>query len=511
MSEGTPEDRPDLTAPPASSPVEEEFIQPENPLSPVQAGDLPESLRKTVAKAGWKELTKVQSYSIPYLRAGRDIMIQSKTGSGKTGAFLLPILERLDPEADHCQALILVPTRELAQQVRKEAELLSSDTGIRTVAVYGGVGYGPQLEAFKKGAHLVVGTAGRILDHLIRSSLKVDRLKILVFDEADRMMSMGSYPDMREIASYLPKKRDSFMFSATYPMSVRRLANQFLRDPAFLSLSHDSIHATSTEHFFYEVPAMDRDRALVRLIEVENPESAIVFCNTKVRVNYLATVLQRFGYDADQLTSDLSQKARDRVLDRLRNHSLRFLIATDVAARGIDITNLSHVFNYEIPEDPESYVHRTGRTGRAGATGVAISLVTSTEKGDLKRISRRFEIDIDERALPTDEDVQALVSQRLTTLLEAKLRTRDKLQIERMKRLKPLARALSESEDEVALLAMVLDDYYQEILHAPPAVPEEDRRRGGGGKDRAEGAEGGEEEGDEEAPKKRRRRRKRSS
>jgi ATP-dependent RNA helicase DeaD len=211
---------------------------------------------------------------------------------------------------------------------------------------------------------------------------------------------------------------------------------------------------------------------MVRIIELENPTSAIIFCNTKDKVNYVSTVLQRFGYDADQLTADLTQNARERVLERVRKNNLRFLVATDVASRGIDIVNLSHVFLYEFPEDIESYIHRAGRTGRAGAAGVAISLVSLQETADLTRVSRNFKIDMEKRPTPTDEDVQAIVSQRVTALLEAKLRGRDRLQIERMRRFMPLAKSLGESDDELAVIAMLLDDYYQESLHALPVMPE---------------------------------------
>jgi len=451
------------------------LTEPENPLPGVTLEDLPPTLQQAVAHAGWTELTPVQARAIPYLLARRDVMVQARTGSGKTGAFVLPILDELDPAQAHCQALVLVPTRELARQVTREAELLGGETGIRTVAVYGGVGFGAQLDGFRQGAHLVVGTPGRVLDHLIRGSLDLDGLQTLIFDEADRMMSMCFYPDMKRIASFLPADRASFMFSATYPASVRRLAEEFLREPGFLSLSHDQVHVAETEHFYFEVPAMDKDRCLVRIIEVENPESALIFCNTKMRVNYVATVLQRFGYDADQLSADLSQNARERVMDRLRDHTLRFLVATDVAARGIDITKLSHVINYEVPEDPEGYIHRVGRTGRAGASGIAFTLVDAAERFELQRIAKRFGIDMEPRPLPSHEDVQNIVSQRLTAVLEAKLRSRDRLKIERMQRMIPLARSLSDNEDELPLLGMVLDDYYQQALYSVPEIPPEDR------------------------------------
>jgi len=426
--------------------------------------------------------------------ASRDLMVQSRTGSGKTGAFLLPIIDRIDARKDTCQALVLVPTRELAQQVAKEAELLLKGSNMRSVAIYGGVKYEPQLKALKKGAHLVIGTPGRILDHLMQRNLKLDSLKMLVFDEADRMLSMGFYPDMREVQWYLPKRHiHSCMFSATFPIHVMRLANEFLSEPEFLSLSEDHVHVADAEHVFYMVPAMKRDRSLVRLIEIENPASAIIFCNTKKMVHFVTIVLQRFGYDADELSSDLSQGAREKVLNRVRTGDLRFLVATDVAARGIDIHELSHVFQYEPPEDVESYIHRAGRTARAGATGVAITLVADiSERTQLDRIVKRYGIKMDERQLPTDEDVTAVVSERVTTLLEAKLRARDNLKTERMRRFAPLAQKWTESEEGQILLAMLVDDFYQESLHGPqlpPAAAAQPRRgervQSGSGKDRS--------------------------
>jgi len=446
-------------------------------LPEVTLNDLPTSWKEAAARAGWTELMPVQSKAMPYIMAGRDLMVQSRTGSGKTGAFILPILERINPLQDNCQAMILAPTRELAQQVASDAKVLAGDTGVRVVAVYGGTKYGPQLEAFRKGAHLVVGTPGRILDHLLRKSLTLDNLKILVFDEADRLLSMGFYPDMRQVQSYLPSSRrvDGFMFSATFPPRVMGLASRFLHEPDFLGLSSDNVHVAETEHIYYIVPGMDKDRSLVRIIEIENPDSVIIFCNTKARVTYVATVLRRFGYDADEISSDLSQAAREKVLTRVRQGELRFLVATDVAARGIDIHDLSHVIQYEPPEEAESYIHRSGRTGRAGAKGEAISLVDVIEKAKLNRIAQRYHIDMQERPLPSDEDVAAIVSERATVLLEAKRRERDKLKAERMQRFIPLAQELSEDEDGLPLLAMLLDDYYQQALHKPPTPLEPER------------------------------------
>jgi ATP-dependent RNA helicase DeaD len=462
------------------------LVEPENPLPSTSIADLPELVRAAVASVGWFDLTPVQSHAIPYVLQKRDMMIQSRTGSGKTGAFILPLLADIDPALKGCQAMILVPTRELAQQVTTETTRLAKGTGVQCIGVYGGVGYGPQLEALEQGVQIVIGTPGRILDHLMRGALRLSGLHYLILDEADRMLSMGFYPDMKDIERYLPRKRSGFMFSATFPVTVRRLAAQFLNKPDFLSLSRDVIHVADTQHLYYDTPAMDKDRCLVRIIEIENPESAIIFCNTKNRVNYIATVLQRFGYDADQLTADLRQSQREAVLGRLKKKSLRFLVATDLAGRGIDITELSHVINYEIPEDPDSYIHRTGRTGRAGAAGIAMSLTAGSEFQELMRISKRYGIDMEQRELPSEEDVQNIGSQKMVALLEGRRRRCDKPQQERMKRFLPLVRQLMENEKDHDLLAMILDDLYQEDLHALP-VPDGSGKKNGATPDREAG------------------------
>jgi ATP-dependent RNA helicase DeaD len=448
--------------------------KPMNPLPDVTLEQLPVRLRDAAARAGWTVLMPVQARGIPYLLAARNMMIQARTGSGKTGAFVLPMLERLDAARRHCQALILVPTRELARQVSQAAEMLCGTAGFRVVAVYGGVGYGEQIDAFRHGAHIVVGTPGRVLDHLLRRTLSLEHLEMLIFDEADRMLSMGFYPDMKKMQKYLPARRiHGCMFSATFPPHVRSTASEFIHKPEFISLSEDHVHVTDTEHVFYTVPGMDKDRSLIRIIEIENPASAIIFCNTKAEVHYVSTVLQNFGYDADELTADLPQKDRDRVLERVRKKTLRFLVATDVAARGLDIPNLSHVIQYEPSKDLEDYIHRAGRTGRVGAAGVAMTLATNIETLAVDRIAKRYSIDLQERPLPTDADVAAVVSERVTALLEARLRDRDSQKTERSKRFVSLGRSLAENEDESAIIAMLLDDYYQQMLHAPLPQPSE--------------------------------------
>jgi ATP-dependent RNA helicase DeaD len=279
------------------------------------------------------------------------------------------------------------------------------------------------------------------------------------------------------VQGYLPGYHvNTSMFSATFPPAVLRLTGQFMEEPGFLNLSSDHIHVTEVEHVFYAVPGMDKDRSLVRILEIENPQSALIFCNTKVRVNYVNTVLQRFGYDSDELSSDLAQAAREKVLNRVRQGTLRFLVATDVAARGIDLPELSHVIQYEPPDDPEAFIHRAGRTGRAGGSGTAITLVNTAERSPLMRLAKQFGVNLQERPLPSDEDVERVVSERIIALLEARIRSRDRLQTERMQRLVHLAHQLAENEESNGLLAMLMDDFYVETFHAPPVPPTDDEK-----------------------------------
>jgi ATP-dependent RNA helicase DeaD len=435
--------------------------------------DLPQALRDAASRLNWPELMPVQVQTIPHMLGGGDVMVQSQTGSGKTGAFLLPILNRIDTGLGAPQALVLVPTRELAVQVTRDAEELGRESGIKPLSIYGGVGYKAQIQGLEDGAQLIIGTPGRILDHLLKGNLNLDRLKILIFDEADRMLSMGFYPDMKQLQRYLPRGLQSAMFSATYPGHVKRLAQQFLKDPVFVSLSQEQVHVSEVLHVFYKVPAMQKSRILVKIIEMENPASAIIFCNTKADVHFVATVLRRFGYDVGEISADLTQGAREEVLEKLRLNKLKFLVATDVAARGIDIHELSHVFQYQPPQDHEAYVHRTGRTGRAGAAGVAISFVSGMEEIELEQIAKKFSIPMVEHSVPADEELEPLISQRAVFLLEARLRKADNIQKERMQRFMRAVGELAANEESRALLAMLVDEFYQGTFHAPLEQPSE--------------------------------------
>ena len=446
--------------------------EPENALPEVSLADLPQLLQTACAKAGWNSLMPVQSRALPYLLEGRDLMVQSRTGSGKTGTYLLPLMARLNPAMPAVQALILVPTRELAVQVEQEAKTLFKGSGFTVAAVYGGVGYGKQMDALRQGVSVVVGTPGRVLDHLLRRTLNLDHISALIFDEADRMLSIGFYPDMKEIQRYLPETSiHAMLFSATYPPHVLKLAGEFLTDPQMLSLSTTQIHVAEVQHLYCECKSMENDRTLIKILEVENPASAIIFCNTKATVHFVTAVLQGFGFNADELSADLSQSRREDVLSRLRKGTIRFLVATDVAARGIDIPELSHVFLYEPPDDRESYIHRAGRTGRAGAAGVVISLVDIMEKMELQRIAKYFKVPLTQHMAPTDEEVAHAVGMRVTALLEARFRQLNGLERERMKRFEPLVQSIAEDPEQRHLLTLLLDDCYQKSLNPTAFLP----------------------------------------
>lgn len=446
--------------------------EPENALPEVSLADLPQLLQTACAKAGWNSLMPVQSRALPYLLEGRDLMVQSRTGSGKTGTYLLPLMARLNPAMPAVQALILVPTRELAVQVEQEAKTLFKGSGFTVAAVYGGVGYGKQMDALRQGVSVVVGTPGRVLDHLLRRTLNLDHISALIFDEADRMLSIGFYPDMKEIQRYLPETSiHAMLFSATYPPHVLKLAGEFLTDPQMLSLSTTQIHVAEVQHLYCECKSMEKDRTLIKILEVENPASAIIFCNTKATVHFVTAVLQGFGFNADELSADLSQSRREDVLSRLRKGTIRFLVATDVAARGIDIPELSHVFLYEPPDDRESYIHRAGRTGRAGAAGVVISLVDIMEKMELQRIAKYFKVPLTQHMAPTDEEVAHAVGMRVTALLEARFRQLNRLERERMKRFEPLVQSIAEDPEQRHLLTLLLDDCYQKSLNPTAFLP----------------------------------------
>ena len=461
--------------------------------------ELAEPLQQGVRDLGWTKPTPVQARVIPPMLEGHDLIVQAHTGSGKTGAFGVPMVSSVDPSLAACQALVMVPTRELANQVATEISALGRHCGVRTLPVYGGVGYAQQIEGIAAGAHVIVGTPGRMLDHLGAGRLDLRRVACLVLDEADELLSLGFWPDMREIHRHLPSQRQSCLFSATIPERVRSLSRVFLRDPLFVSLSEDRAGPQEIEHFYVVTTAQEKESNLARVIEHQDPESAIVFCNTKDDVRFVCSYLQRRGLDADQISGDLAQAAREKAMARIKSGELRFLVATDVAARGIDISDLSHVISYSAPQSTEVYVHRTGRTGRAGKAGVAISLVSGLDIGNFRQIQKVHKIEMREMKVPSDAALAERRRERLMVKIEQEMRAlpeRDRQQ--KIERFVPIVEALSATPEGKRDLAAICAAYVEE--HRPvtqvrldegpppevrsdpgPGRPRRRRRSGGGG------------------------------
>jgi ATP-dependent RNA helicase DeaD len=369
------------------------------PLSP--------DVRASVDALGYVEPTPVQLAVFEPVAAGRSVVVQARTGTGKTAAFGMPLVDRVVSRGVHKpQALVLVPTRELALQVTREVEAIGKVRGTRFACIYGGASMQKQVDALSAGAQIVVGTPGRVLDHIRRGTFDTSHVKAFVLDEADEMLSMGFAKELNAIADSLPKERQGLFFSATLPPDILRMAENKLRDPELITLSGDAIGALEVNHFVYVVPSGDKRGALARVIEVEDPESAIIFCNTKQETELTAESLQSRGYDAAWLNGDLEQSERERIMQKTREGKLRFLVATDVAARGIDISHLTHVINFDMPDSPEQYVHRTGRTGRAGRTGTALSLVGPKDVGNLYLLRLTYKIKPIEKQLPSATEMK---------------------------------------------------------------------------------------------------------
>lgn len=364
-------------------------------------------VRRAVDALGYVHPTPVQRAVFEPAARGRSLVVQARTGTGKTAAFGLPIVDQLVRRSlPKVQALILTPTRELALQVARELSLLAQFRGTQIAAIYGGAPMGKQIEELAAGAQVVAGTPGRVLDHLRRGTLDASDIRIFVLDEADEMLSMGFAKELNAIVELLPRERQGLFFSATIPPDIERLAINHLRDPEFVTLSSDQVGALSIQHYVYLLGQADRRKELLRVLDVENPESAIVFCNTREETERVAEVLRNRGYDAEWLNGDLEQRERERIMARTREGNLRFLVATDVAARGIDISHLTHVINADFPESAEQYVHRTGRTGRAGRTGTAISLVGPKNIGALYILRLTYKIRPIEKTLPSAAELK---------------------------------------------------------------------------------------------------------
>ncbi|MDX9916990.1 MAG: DEAD/DEAH box helicase [Gudongella sp.] len=369
---------------------------------------LSEAVKKGIKSMGFEEASPIQTQAIPVLLMNRDIIGQAQTGTGKTAAFGIPLLEMCDPEDKTLQALILCPTRELSIQVAKEIGKLGKYIkGLNILPVYGGQPIDRQIKALKAGVQIVVGTPGRVIDHINRRTLKPGKVKYMVLDEADEMFDMGFRDDIELVMNTLPEERQTIFFSATMPEEIRKFASRYQDDPVFVKVVHKELTVPKVEQAYFELKSHMKTEILSRLIDIYNPKLTIVFCNTKKKVDELTSDLQARGYFADGLHGDLKQAQRDTVMGKFRKGTIDILVATDVAARGLDVDDVDMVINYDMPQDEEYYVHRIGRTARAGRTGKAFSFVAGREIYKLKDVQKYTKTSIERRDLPTLKDIQA--------------------------------------------------------------------------------------------------------
>ncbi len=390
--------------------------------------DLPlsDEVQMAVQMAGYLSPTEVQAEIIPNMLNGQDVLAQSQTGTGKTAAFALPILSRIDLQGSNPQVLVLAPTRELATQVAESFKTYGACMPkLRIAAIYGGADYDPQLRALRKGVHVVVGTPGRVLDHIKRGTLSLDSIRCLVLDEADEMLNMGFLEDVEYVLANTPPEKQIALFSATMPQPIRRIADQYLKDPATVTIRRKGLTAESIEQRCVFVNEGDKPEMLARMLEAEDTDGVIVFTKTKDSTIHVAERLCQLGLSAAALNGDLPQARRQRTVDQLKSGELNILVATDVAARGLDVQRISHVFNYDLPHDSESYVHRIGRTGRAGRSGVAVIFLTFRQRGKLRLIERATNQPIAVVEPPRTRDINLKRIERFKLQISAALTGKD--------------------------------------------------------------------------------------
>ncbi|MEO1589811.1 MAG: DEAD/DEAH box helicase [Cyanobacteria bacterium J06632_22] len=406
---------------------------------------------------GFTEPTQIQSEAIPHLLSGRDVVGLAQTGTGKTAAFSLPILEQVDPNKRAVQALVLTPTRELAMQVSQAVETLNTNDRLRVAAVYGGQSIGAQIHQLRRGAQFVVGTPGRVLDLLKREALVLDQLNWLVLDEADEMLNMGFIQDVENILNHAPAERQTAFFSATMDPTIRELATKFLHEPVTVKVAHSKTAPTRISQLVYVVPSgWSKARALMPILDMEDPTAAIIFVRTRRTAAELTRQLQAAGHSVDEYHGDLNQAQRERLLIRFKKQQIRWVVATDIAARGIHVDNLTHVINYELPDSHDSYVHRIGRTGRAGQEGRAISIVTPLEKYKIRQIERHLKQEMTFCKVPTRAEIAARHLEKLQSQL------REALTSERLASFLPIVSQLNEEYELRTIAAAALQMAYDQ-------------------------------------------------
>lgn len=405
---------------------------------------------QAITELGFEESTPIQDKSIPIAMAGSDMIGQAQTGTGKTAAFGIPLINKIPTSEERIVALIMTPTRELAIQVADEIGKLTKYKGLRSLPIYGGQEIGRQIRALKKKPQIIIGTPGRLLDHINRKTIKLEDVRTVVLDEADEMLDMGFMEDIQSILKQVPEERQTLLFSATMPPNIQKLAQQFLKNPEHVAVISKQVTAPLIAQNYIEVHERQKFEALCRLLDMESPELAIIFGRTKRRVDELSEGLQKRGYSADGLHGDLSQNQRDNVMRKFRDGSIDVLVATDVAARGLDVSGVTHVINFDLPQDPESYVHRIGRTGRAGKEGSAYSFVTPREVDHLHFIEKVTRQKINKKPLPSlaeaIEGKQRLTAERVLEIV----------QNDEFSEYKGIAIQLLEQYDSVHLMAAAL-------------------------------------------------------
>ncbi len=426
---------------------------------------------------GFEEATPIQEGTIRLGMEGKDIIGQAQTGTGKTTAFGIPLIEKIDTRDGNVQGLVIAPTRELAIQVSEELYKLGKDKNVRILSVFGGQEIGRQIRALKNRPQIIVGTPGRLLDHINRRTLKLENVNTLVLDEADEMLNMGFIEDIQSIMSNVPETRQTLLFSATMPDPIRRIAEKFMKTPEIVKIKSKEMTVENIEQFFVKSVEREKFDILSRLLNVHQPELAIVFGRTKRRVDELAHALNIRGYLAEGIHGDLSQAKRMSVLKQFKANKIDILVATDVAARGLDISGVSHVYNFDIPQDPESYVHRIGRTGRAGKKGVAVTFVTPREMGYLSIVERTTKKKMEALVPPTADEavigLQRVAVEQLETMTEKN----------NLGSYRELATEMLEKHDAVDLIAAALKTLTKDPEDAPVQITEERPlpSRGGGG------------------------------
>ncbi|KLU64354.1 DEAD-box ATP-dependent RNA helicase CshA [Desulfosporosinus acididurans] len=411
---------------------------------------LSETVIRSIVNMGFEETTPIQEMTIPIALQGRDLIGQAQTGTGKTAAYGIPLTEKIAEQAEQIQGIVLAPTRELAVQVAEELNKIGQFKRIHALPIYGGQSIDWQIRALRKRPHIIVATPGRLMDHMRRRTIRLNDIKIVVLDEADEMLNMGFLEDIETILKEVPEERQTLLFSATMPHQIQNIAQRFMREPELIRIKATGVTVSDIEQHYLEVPEKLKFDVLTRLLDIQSPDLSIVFARTKRRVDELSEGLNKRGYSAEGIHGDLTQSKRDSVLRQFKDGTIDVLVATDVAARGLDISGVTHVFNFDIPQDTESYVHRVGRTGRAGKTGLAITLVTPREMGMLRLIESVIKRKIIRKPVPTI--IEAVQGQQRLTMNEI-LRVIAEEDIEKYK---GIAEELLAENDSVTLLSAAL-------------------------------------------------------